>query len=132
MKTLNILLIEDNDGDIFLARQMLKHAAINHTISILNDGETAIDFFNNLEERSGTKFPDIILLDINLPKKNGFEVLSVIRSSDKTRHLPVIILTTSSDITDREFAEHYKADRYIPKPLCAEDFKKAVVALIPE
>ena len=64
--------------------------------------------------------------------KNGFEVLSVIRSSDKTRHLPVIILTTSSDITDREFAEHYKADRYIPKPLCAEDFKKAVVALIPE
>lgn len=132
MRELNILLVEDNDGDILLARQMLKEAAINHTLNILKDGETVIWFLSLIKESMNTKLPDLIILDINLPKKNGFEVLNYIKSSAKTRHVPVIMLTTSSYQNDREFAEKCHADMYVTKPLYAETFKSAVMELIPD
>jgi CheY-like chemotaxis protein len=131
MGVANILLVEDNEGDILLARQMLNESGINHILNVLKDGEAAIRFLSTTKESLGAKFPDLILLDVNLPKKNGFEVLRYIKSSAKTRHLPVIMLTTSSHINDRELALKTHADLYFTKPLEVGTFKNAVMELIP-
>ena len=112
MKPVRILLVEDNEGDILLTCEALKEAKISNEISVARDGEEALAALTGT-----TSLPDLILLDINLPKMNGLELLVNIRADDYLKSIPVIMLTTSTaerDIMD-SYANH--ANCFISKPV---------------
>jgi chemotaxis family two-component system response regulator Rcp1 len=112
MKEVQILLVEDNEGDIILTREALKEARIKNQLSIATDGQQALDVLN-----AADCLPDLILLDINLPKIDGLEVLSIIKNDDRLKMIPIIMLTTSS--AEKDILECYKnyASCFITKPV---------------
>ena len=124
MKSINILLVEDNEGDIVLTTEALEECKIINKITIKRDGRAAIDFFETLKKSSDA--PDLILLDINLPKMSGQEVLTYIKSNNKFKQIPVIMLTTSS--SEKDIITSYKnhVNCYITKPVDSADFIKAI------
>lgn len=125
MNQINILLVEDNEGDIFLTTETLEDGNITNRISIARDGLDAID----LLEKSVTNsqdLPDLVLLDINLPKVNGFAVLKHIKDSNSLGHIPVIILTTSNSPEDKKMATELKANNYLFKPAEINDIIIAI------
>jgi len=126
MNTAHILLVEDNEGDIILTKDAFEERCIVDKISVVRDGDAAIEFLENLDGLGSFNFPDIILLDINLPKRNGHEVLKFVKNSEKYKHIPVIILTTSS--SEKDISEAYKnhVNSYITKPLDLKDFMEAI------
>ncbi|MGZ4059118.1 MAG: response regulator, partial [Bacteroidia bacterium] len=96
LHAINILLVEDNPGDIRLTEEVLKEGKIQNNLSIVTDGEEAILFLKKQEKYTEAPTPDIILLDLNLPKKDGREVLAEIKTDPELMMIPVIVLTTSS------------------------------------
>ncbi len=116
MESIHILLVEDNIGDILLTIDAFEEGKITNTISIVKDGKEAIDFLNQVGRYSESPRPDLILLDINLPKKNGHEVLQTIRSTEDLKQTPVIMLSTSSAKNDIEKSEVNLANGYLIKP----------------
>lgn len=126
MKPIHILLVEDNEGDILLTIDAFEEGRISNKISVVRDGNEAIDFLTQSGKYTNRELPDLILLDINLPKKNGHEVLSFIKSTDWLRHIPVIILTTSSSESDIEKAYKNFVSCYITKPIEVNDFLNAI------
>lgn len=116
-KPVEILLVEDNEGDIFLTRKVFEKANIKNTITVAQDGEVAVKM---LKEKSVE--PDIILLDINLPKKDGKQVLEEIKDDPDLRSIPVVILTSSK--AEKDILESYNlhANSYIIKPVTLEKF----------
>ena len=129
MKPVHILLIEDNEGDILLTKEAFEDLDIANNLSVARDGNEAIDFLESRRSNMPADLPDLILLDINLPKKNGFEVLSFIKNSDYFKHIPVIILTTSSSEEDIRKSYRNYANCYISKPVEVSDFMKAIASL---
>ena len=127
MKPIHILLIEDNEGDILLTTEALQESKIANKVTILKDGKMAIDFFGNIAKKED--IPDLVLLDINLPKKNGHEVLHFIKTSLKYKQLPVIMLTTSSLGSDILNSYKNYVNCYITKPIEAHDFMNAVAKI---
>lgn len=117
-KPIEILLVEDNEGDVFLTRRVFEKANIKNAITVAEDGEKAMELLNSRLEN----LPDIVLLDINLPKKDGKQVLEEIKSDPKLRALPVVILTSSK--ADKDILESYDlhANSYIVKPVTIEKF----------
>lgn len=126
MKKLQILLVEDNEGDILLTTEALESMKIANQISVVKTGKEAIDRITQTGVHGETPLPDLILLDINLPVKNGLEVLSSIRSNDKTKTLPVIMLTTSSSKTDLDASHQLKANLFITKPIDMSKYEQMV------
>ncbi len=88
MLTIQILLVEDNEGDVFMIQEALENTSLSCVLNVAKDGMEAIDFLNYKIEKDKVNLPDLILLDINLPKRNGHEVLQFIKYSDELRHLP--------------------------------------------
>lgn len=129
MKEVHILLVEDNEGDILLTTEALEESKIINSISVVKDGTLAIDFLNQKEPFHEREMPDLILLDINLPKKNGHEVLQYIKSSKKFRHIPIIMLTTSSSDRDITAAYNNYVNCFITKPVEVNDFMMAVTRI---
>lgn len=125
MTPVNILLVEDNEGDILLTTEALEESKILNKLTVIKDGKAAIDFFQGLN--SPAAYPDIVLLDINLPKVNGHEVLSFIKTSEALKSIPVIVLTTSSSERDVLLAYSNHANSYITKPINAADFIAAII-----
>lgn len=116
METCNVLLVEDNEGDILLLKEALESNCPRFQISIIKDGESAIRHVNSYAvSETPSQIPNIIFLDINLPKINGFEVLKHIRNNTLFKDTPVIILSTSSSQKDIELAYEYDASCYITK-----------------
>jgi CheY-like chemotaxis protein len=126
MKSIHILLVEDNEGDILLTTEALQEGRILNTISIVRDGEEAIDFLDKKGKHTLAEHPDLVLLDVNLPRKNGHEVLQYIKKSDQIKHIPVIMLTTSCSEKDISLSNKNKADCYITKPVELESFLKVI------
>jgi len=126
MVSINILLVEDNEGDILLTKEALEEVKLANNVSIARDGEIAIKFLNKEAPYENEDEPDLILLDINLPKINGLEVLKYIKTSEHLRHIPVIVLTTSSSYDDVASSYRNYANCYIVKPVEIDDFLKAV------
>ncbi len=126
MKPVHILLVEDNDGDIFMTIEALEERKVINKVSVVNDGKKAIDFLEKQGAYQDVDDPDLILLDINLPKKNGHEVLVHIKSSESLKHIPVIILTTSSSELDIKTAYENYASCFITKPVEVDDFLEVV------
>lgn len=129
MAPIHILLIEDNEGDILLTTEALEEGKIANKISVVTDGKQAIDFLGKQGKFANVDTPHLVLLDINLPKKNGHEVLHFIKSEDSIKHLPVIMLTTSS--LEKDIIESYKnyANCYITKPVEVKDFMNAIAKI---
>ena len=118
-KEIHILLVEDNEGDIVLAREALKEARIKNRITVITDGEKALEYlFCNDNNRK----PDLILLDINLPKVNGLEVLAKIKADEVLKIIPVVMLTTSTSEQDVVNAYRNYVNCYINKPIDLEEF----------
>jgi CheY-like chemotaxis protein len=129
MKRIHILLVEDNEGDILLTTDALEEGKIINKVSVVKDGKLAIDFLNNKEPYVDAEIPNLILLDINLPKKNGHEVLKYIKGSEKFRHIPIIMLTTSSSEKDIHEAYNHYANCFITKPVDVDEFMEAVTKI---
>ncbi len=129
MKPIHILLIEDNEGDILLTQEALDKSKIVNDVSIVRDGNEAVLFLNKQENYAKAVTPDLILLDVNLPKKNGHEVLQYIKESEKLKHIPVIMLTTSSSEIDilKSYKSHVNC--YITKPVDAKSFLNVVTSI---
>jgi two-component system, chemotaxis family, response regulator Rcp1 len=122
----HILLVEDNEGDIVLTLEALKEARIINNISVVKDGEKALDFLKKQSEFTDVKTPDIIFLDINLPKIDGTEILAIIKNDDELKVIPVIMLTTSDAEKDIMKSYHNHANCYITKPVDIEKFMNVV------
>ena len=125
MKNIKILLIEDNEGDIILTKEALEDAEINHELTTARNGKEGTDTLKKLVRENKNKLPDLILLDINLPFKNGIEVLTEIRSDESLTHLPVVMLTTSSSDEDILKSYQHHANSYITKPVDMDSFIEA-------
>ena len=126
MKPFHILLVEDNEADIFYASEILEDAKIAGEINVVRDGKQAIDFLDKTGEYSGVHFPDLVFLDINIPKKNGHEVLEYIKTNEALKHITVIMLSTSSTQADKDKAYKNLANGFITKPLAIDDVMRAV------
>lgn len=126
MESVHILLVEDNEGDIILTTEALEEGRILHKLSVVRDGREAVDFLNKDGAFVKALAPDLILLDVNLPKMNGHEVLRFIKQHDTLKKIPVIMLTTSSSQEDIDSSYQNYANCYITKPIEVGDFMKAV------
>ena len=125
-KTVEILLIEDNPGDARLAREALRDAKVRNNLSWVPDGVEGMAYLRREGKYSQSARPDLILLDLNLPRKDGREVLSEIKADENLRRIPVVILTTSQAEEDIVRAYHLNANCYITKPVDLEQFMKVV------
>jgi chemotaxis family two-component system response regulator Rcp1 len=125
-KYVNILLVEDNPADVRLTQEAFKGARIKNTLDIAMDGEEALNYIKKLGKHENAETPDLILLDLNIPKKNGHAVLAEIKTDAAFSHIPIIILTTSSAEEDILSAYKRHANCYITKPGDFRDFIKVV------
>ncbi|SKB33758.1 CheY chemotaxis protein or a CheY-like REC (receiver) domain [Salegentibacter holothuriorum] len=126
MKSIHILLVEDNEGDILLTSEALEEGKILNKLSVVRDGKEAIDFLEKEGKYVKAITPDLILLDVNLPKMNGHEVLKFVKQHKDFRQIPVIMLTTSSSKEDIDSSYQNYANCYITKPIEVDGFMKAV------
>lgn len=126
MKRTHLLLVEDNEGDIVLTKEAFEERNIINEMSVVKDGKEAISFLLREGIYEHAKTPDLVLLDINLPKKSGHEVLEFIKNHDDLKHIPVIMLTTSSSHSDIRKSYRNHANCFITKPIEVSDFIKAI------
>ena len=126
---MHILLVEDNEGDILLVSEALEEGKFLHDLSVVKDGQSAIDFLQRKNEHADVKQPNLVLLDVNLPRLNGHEVLHFIKNDDKLKHIPVIMLTTSSSEKDMLSCYRNYANCYIIKPVDANRFDEVISAI---
>jgi CheY-like chemotaxis protein len=129
MEPIHILLVEDNEGDIFLTTEALHESKITNRLSIVRDGWEAMQFLEKKGGYAHERTPDLILLDVNLPKMNGHEVLVAIKSNESVKHIPVIMLTTSSSEKDIFLSYKNFVNCYITKPIDAGDFIRVVASI---
>jgi CheY-like chemotaxis protein len=125
-KTIEILLVEDNAGDARLAKEALRDAKVRSNLTWVPDGVEAMAYLRREGRFDRSPRPDLILLDLNLPRKDGREVLSEIKSDATLRSIPVVILTTSQAEEDIQRAYHLYANCYISKPVDLDQFMKVV------
>ena len=129
VKPIEILLVEDNEGDIILTKEVFKLSKIINHITVVEDGEQAIEFLKKQGRYSNAVTPDIILLDINLPKKDGKEVLKEIKQDKKLKIIPVVVLTSSKSEKDIMKSYGLHANSYIVKPVDLEKFFEVAKAI---
>lgn len=121
-KTLKILLVEDNEGDVVLTKEAFGSTEIEHSIEVAKTGIEALDFLYRRNKYMNKELPDIILMDINIPIINGHEVLKTIKQDPLLKHLPVVMLSTSSSEKDIRLAYENYASYFLTKPIDLDDF----------
>jgi chemotaxis family two-component system response regulator Rcp1 len=119
---IDILLVEDNPGDVRLTKEALKEGKVLNTLSVARDGVEALSFLRKGGEYADAPRPDLILLDLNLPKKDGREVLAEIKADESLRRIPVVVLTTSQAEQDIVRSYNLYANCYITKPVDLDQF----------
>jgi len=126
---IEVLLVEDSPGDVRLTREALKDAKVHISLHVASDGVEAMAFLGREGKHVHAPRPDLILLDLNLPMKDGREVLREIKESESLKSIPVVILTTSSSETDVLQSYHLHANCYISKPVDLDGFLKVVQSI---
>jgi len=121
-KPVEILLVEDNAGDVRLTREALKDAKVLNNLHVARDGEEATEFLFRKGKHADAPRPDIIILDLNLPRKDGREVLAEIKADKELKSIPVVILTTSKSEEDVLKSYNLHANCYVTKPLDLDQF----------
>ncbi|MBI3537268.1 MAG: response regulator [Chloroflexi bacterium] len=129
LKPIEILLVEDNPGDVRLTLEALKEAKARNKVSVVVDGEDALAFLHRKEKYAAMPRPDLILLDLNLPKKDGRQVLAEIKADENLRRIPVVILTSSQAEEDIVKAYDSYANCYITKPVDFDQFMKVAKSI---
>lgn len=129
MQPIEILLVEDNPGDARLTREALKDSKMNNNLSVVEDGVEAIEFLRRIGQYADAPRPDIILLDLNLPRKDGREVLQEIKADNDLKRIPVVVLTTSDDERDILSTYDLHANCYITKPVNLNRFIEIVKSI---
>jgi len=128
-KIIDILLVEDNPGDARLAKEALKEGKVKNQLHIVNDGMAATDFLFKRNDYKDAPRPDLIILDLNIPKKHGHEVLAEVKADEDLKRIPVIILTTSKAEEDILKTYNLHANCYITKPLDLNKFFEVVKSI---
>lgn len=126
---IEILLVEDNPGDVRLTLEALKEGKVLNNLSVAEDGVEALAFLRQEGKHADAPYPDLILLDLNLPKKNGYEVLTEIKEDPSFRRIPVVILTVSKDEEDILRSYDHHANCYITKPVDLDQFINIVKSI---
>src|SRR5271170_4878827 len=126
---IEVLLVEDSPGDVRLTREAFKDAKVHINLHVAPDGAEAMDFLNRAGKHSNVPRPDLILLDLNLPKKDGREVLDEIKQSPALKSIPVVVLTTSSSDADILRSYRLHANCYITKPVGLDGFLEVVKSI---
>ncbi len=125
VNALTILLVEDNPDHVLLTLEGFKRIGLNNAVKVVVNGQEAIDYLHRVgkyEDKKEFPMPELILLDINMPKKNGFEVLKTIKEDEKLKHIPTIMLTTSKNEEEIIKSYNYGANSYITKPVSFKEF----------
>jgi len=128
-KEIEILLVEDNAGDVRLTIEALKEAKVSNKLSVARDGVEAMEFLQQKGVYKDAARPDLILLDLNLPRKDGRELLAEIKSDPRLRHVPIVVLTTSRSDEDILQAYDLHANCYITKPVDFRQFMSVVKSI---
>ncbi len=126
---IEILLVEDNPADVRLTQEALREGKVKNSLNVARDGAEALAFLRREGPHAGAPRPDLILLDLNLPKKDGREVLAEIKADDELKRIPVVVLTTSSAELDILKSYSLHANCYITKPVDLEQFVTVVKAI---
>jgi chemotaxis family two-component system response regulator Rcp1 len=126
---IQILLVEDNPGDVRLTKEALKEAKVRNILHVAMDGEEAIAFLKREGKHAGAVRPDVIMLDLNLPKKTGLEVLKDIKADETLKRIPVVVVTTSSAEQDIVKSYNLHANCYVTKPVDLGQFLEVVKAI---
>ncbi len=129
VKPINILLVEDSPGDVRLIQEALKESKVLNEIYVVEDGLEAMRFLRREDKYPSVPRPDLILLDLNMPKKDGREVLAEIKADDELKRIPVVILTISLDEEDIFKTYNLHANCYITKPIGFDQFMKVVKSI---
>lgn len=124
-----ILLVEDNPGDVRLTREALKEAKFRNTLQVVGDGVEALAYLRRQGEYSGAKRPHLIMLDLNLPRMDGREVLAAIKKDADLRRIPVVVLSSSEAETDIARAYELHANAYVTKPVGIDHFLQVVKSI---
>jgi CheY-like chemotaxis protein len=129
MRPIEILLVEDNPGDVRLTQEALGEAKVRNNLAVVRDGEEALGYLRRQPPFEEAVRPDLVLLDLNLPRKDGREVLAEIKADPELRRLPVVVLTTSS--AEKDILESYNlhANCYITKPVDLDQFVSIVASI---
>lgn len=125
-KPIDVLLVEDDPGDELMTREAFEDNKIGNNLHVVRDGEQALDFLYRRGEHADVPQPDLILLDLNLPKYDGRQVLEQIKSDPELSHIPVVVLTTSSAEEDILRSYRLHANAYVTKPVDLDQFIRAV------
>jgi chemotaxis family two-component system response regulator Rcp1 len=128
-RPIDILLVEDNPGDVELTREGLEEGKVRNNLHVVGDGEAALAFLRQQAPYAGAPRPDVILLDLNLPRKGGREVLAEIKADDNLKDIPVVVLTSSEDEEDILRSYKLHANCYITKPVTFQQFVQVVKAI---
>jgi CheY-like chemotaxis protein len=125
-RPIDVLLIEDDPGDELITREAFEHNKISNTLHVAHDGQEGLDFLYRRGGYENAPRPDLILLDLNLPKYDGRQLLETVKSDPELNHIPVVVLTTSS--AEEDILRSYKlhANAYVTKPVDLDQFMNAV------
>ena len=127
---IKILLIEDNSADIFLFKRCLGKGILPTELTVVESGQEASELLKDLAKRQNDELPEIVFLDLNLPGKSGHELLKELKTDEMLRHIPVIILTTSSNPKDIQQTYTNYANSFLTKPVDPSDFEQAVNSVL--
>jgi len=126
VRTIDILMVEDDPGDVRLTREALKGSKLLHSLNVVEDGVAALDYLRRIAPYQDAVRPDLVLLDLNLPRKDGREVLAAMKQDPALRAIPVVILTTSQAEEDVLRAYNLNANCYVTKPVDFDQFMRIV------
>lgn len=125
-RAIEVLLIEDDPGDVLITREAFEHHKIHNTLRVARDGLEGLDYLYQRESHKGATRPDLILLDLNLPKYDGHQLLEKIKSDPDLCHIPVVVLTTSAAEEDILRSYRLHANAYVTKPVGFEQFMNVI------
>jgi CheY-like chemotaxis protein len=125
-RVIDVLLVEDDPGDVLIIREVFEHNKIANTLHVASDGQEGLDFLYKRGDHVDAPQPDLILLDLNLPKYDGRQLLEKIKSDADLCHIPVVVLTTSSAEEDVLTSYKLHANAYVTKPVDVDQFMSAV------
>ena len=128
-KVIDILLVEDNPGDVVLAQEALKESKVRNKLFVVDDGVEAMAFLRRQGQYAGAPRPDLILLDLNLPRKSGREVLAEVKGDEELKRIPVVVLTVSKAEEDIIKCYSHHANCYITKPLDFNQFMEVTKSI---
>jgi CheY-like chemotaxis protein len=126
VRSLQILVVDDDDADALMIEEALETSDMRTTVSRVADGREALDYLHRQGPYSSANRPDLILLDLNMPRMDGRETLAAIKTDDRLKSIPVVILTTSGAAPDIVASYQHKANAYVTKPFGLDDFEATV------